>query len=103
MSNKMASHDRIDIGGQILPYGVWNMPKMTDRERLADLEQRKRKLAEELDQTRRALRGKYAAIVPDLAVEDFTEREFRDLLSLAIRAGGPASVAALKALPQRPA
>jgi hypothetical protein len=78
-----------------------NMPKMTDRERLADLEQRQQKLAQELDQTRRALRGKYAAIVPDLAVEDFTEREFRDLLALAIRAGGPAAVAAVKALPAR--
>lgn len=77
------------------------MPKMTDRERLADLEQRQQKLAQELDQTRRALRGKYAAIVPDLAVEDFTEREFRDLLAHALRAGSVASVAALKALPPR--
>lgn len=77
------------------------MPKMTDRERLADLEQRREKLAQEFDQTRRALRGKYAAIVPELAVEDFTEREFRDLLAHAIRAGGAASLAALKGLPPR--
>ncbi|HEX7854726.1 MAG TPA: hypothetical protein VF503_13635 [Sphingobium sp.] len=74
---------------------------MTDRERLADLEQRREKLAQELDQTRRAVRDKYAAIVPELAVEDFTEREFRDLLAQAIRVGGAASVAALKGLPPR--
>jgi hypothetical protein len=101
MARKRSSRDSIDVGGQTHPSGVWIMPKMTDRERIVDLEQRKRKLVEELDQTRRALRGKYAAIVPDLAVEDFTEREFRDLLTFAIRAGGPASVTALKVLPPR--
>lgn len=75
------------------------MPKMTDRERLADLEARQRKMVEEVDKTRRALRGKYAAIVPELAVEQLTEREFRDVLTGAIRVGGAAAIAALKSLP----
>ena len=76
------------------------MPKMTDRERLADLEARQRKMVEEVEKTRRALRGKYAEIVPELPVEQLTEREFRDLLIAAIRVGGVASLAALKALPE---
>lgn len=75
------------------------MPKMTDRERLADLEARQRKMVEEVEKTRRALRGKYAALVPDLAVEHLTEREFRDVVSAAIRVGGAAAIAALKGLP----
>lgn len=76
------------------------MPKMTDRERLADLEARQRRMVEEVEKTRQALRGKYAEIVPELAVETFTEREFRDILAAAIRIGGAAAVAALKALPE---
>ena len=76
-----------------------HMPKMTDRERLADLEARQRKMVEEVEKTRLALRGKYAAIVPELAVETLTEREFRDLLDAAIRIGGSAAIAALKPLP----
>lgn len=75
------------------------MPKMTDRERLADLEARQRKMVEEVEKTRHALRGKYAAIVPELAVETLTEREFRDILATAIQIGGAAAIAALKALP----
>ena len=75
------------------------MPKMTDRERLADLEARQRKMVEEVEKTRRALRGKYAAIIPELAVETLTEREFRDILAAAIRVGGAATIAALKPLP----
>lgn len=75
------------------------MPKMTDRERLADLEARQRKMVEEVEKTRQALRGKYAAIVPEFAVENLTEREFRDLLVAAIRVGGAAAIAALKPLP----
>lgn len=74
------------------------MPRMTERERLADLEARQKKVAQEIDQTRRALRGKYAAIVSELQVEFLTERELRDILACAIRAGGAASLAALKAL-----
>lgn len=75
------------------------MPKMTDRERLADLEARQRKMADEVEKTRRTLRGKYAALVPDLAIEQLTEREFRDVLTTAIRVGGAAAIAALRALP----
>nr|WP_087575777.1 hypothetical protein [Sphingomonas sp. CDS-1] len=78
------------------------MPKLTDRERLAELEQRKRKIAEEIEQTRVALRGKYAAIISELEVESLTERELRDIISLAIKAGAMASLQALKALPSRP-
>ena len=74
------------------------MPKKTDRERLADLEARQRMMAEEVEKTRRALRGKYAEIVTDLPVEDLTEREFRDLLVAAIRCGGATAVTALRAL-----
>lgn len=75
------------------------MPKMTDRERLAKIEADRNRLAEEADTVRRALRASYGAIVADLAVETMTEREFRDLLTHAVRAGGNASIAALKALP----
>ncbi|KKW91066.1 hypothetical protein [Sphingobium chungbukense] len=78
------------------------MPKLTDRERLAELEQRKRKISEEIEQTRVALRGKYAAIISDLEVESLTERELREIISLAIKAGSTASLQALKALQPRP-
>jgi hypothetical protein len=74
------------------------MPKMSDRERLADLEQRQRRLADDVDNARRALRGSYAAIVNEVAVEALTEREFRDLILCAIRVGGGPAIAALKAL-----
>ncbi|WP_245656425.1 hypothetical protein [Novosphingobium naphthalenivorans] len=76
-----------------------DMPKMTDRERLADLEARQRKMGEEVEKTRRNLRGKYAQLVPELAVEQLTEREFRDVITAAIRVGGAAAIAALKPLP----
>jgi hypothetical protein len=75
------------------------MPKKSERERLAELETRQRKVAEEVEEARRALRGRYSRIVAELPVEGFTEREFRDVVDLAVRAGGAASVAALKALP----
>jgi hypothetical protein len=78
-----------------------DMPKLTDRERLADLEQRQKRLADELDQARAAVRGRYAALVLELGIEKLTEREFRDLLHQAIRVGGGASLAALKGLPDR--
>jgi hypothetical protein len=74
------------------------MPKMSERERLADLEARQRKVGDEIVEVRRALRGKYGAIVLDLAVETLTEREFRELLTQAIRVGGAASIAALTPL-----
>lgn len=75
------------------------MPKLSERERLAELEARQQKLVLELDEARHLLRARYAAIVPDLCVERLTEREFRDLLAQAIRTGGPAALAALKPLP----
>lgn len=78
------------------------MPKLTERERLADLESRRRKLDDEVENARRALRGKYAALVSELPVESLTEREFRDLLGHAIRAGGAPALAALKVLPALP-
>ena len=53
------------------------MPKLTDRDRLADLEARHRKMADEVEKTRRALRGKYAAQVLDIPVERLTERVTR--------------------------
>ena len=75
------------------------MPKQTPRERLADLEARQRAIADEANTVRRSLRQHYGNLVDDIAVESLTEREFRDVLVQAIRAGGTAAVAALKALP----
>jgi hypothetical protein len=75
------------------------MPKSSERERLAELEARQRKVAQDVEDARRALRGKYASLVEDAAVERLSEREFRDVVTHAIRAGGAAAVAALKALP----
>ena len=76
------------------------MPRKTDRERLADLEARQRMVAEEVEKTRRALRGKYAEIIADLTVEVLTEREFREILVAAIPCGGVHALAALRALPE---
>ena len=91
--------DRKLRGGQTIERKM-DMPKKSERERLADLEARQRKVAEDVENARRALRGKYAAIVSELPVETLTEREFREIVDLAIRAGGTASVAALKPLPE---
>lgn len=74
------------------------MPKMTERDRLADLEERQRKLTQDLENARSSLRGKYAVIVNDLPVEKLTEREFRELLTQAIRVGGSSALTALKGL-----
>lgn len=73
------------------------MPKMSERERLNELEARQRKVGEEIVEVRAALRGRYAAIVLDLAIETLTEREFRDLLGHAIRMGGATTIAVLAA------
>lgn len=75
------------------------MPKMTERDRLADLEARQRKMNDELESARRALRGKYAAMIAEMPVEKFTEKEFRELLTQAIRVGGSAALTAVKGLP----
>ncbi|CAN5408684.1 hypothetical protein BH11PSE5_BH11PSE5_17120 [soil metagenome] len=74
------------------------MPKLTERERLAELEARQRRAAQEVETARGALRGKYADIVRELPVEVMSERMFKDLLLEAIRVGGDASFAALKAI-----
>ncbi len=78
------------------------MPKLTDREKLADLDKRQRSLAQEAETVRRTLRASYGATLADMPVERLSEREFRDLLTQAIRAGGAAATAALKALPSAP-
>jgi hypothetical protein len=79
------------------------MPKLTEREKLTDLEKRQRALAEEAGKVRQALRSRYGALLADIPVERISEKEFRDLLAQAIRAGGPAAITALKALPTAPA
>ncbi|WP_031298160.1 MULTISPECIES: hypothetical protein [Sphingobium] len=75
------------------------MPKMTERDRLADLETRQRKMNDELESARRSLRGKYAAMIAEVPVEKLTERDFRELLTQAIRVGGSVALSALKGLP----
>ncbi len=74
------------------------MPKLNDRDRLADLEARQTKIAQEIVEARRALRGKYASILIDMEVEKLSEKDFRDLLQHAIRLGGPTSITALKGI-----
>lgn len=78
------------------------MPKQNDRERLADLEARQRRLQEEIAAARSALRARYGAIVVQLPMEAIGERDFRDILQHAIRVGAPAALQALKALPPAP-
>jgi hypothetical protein len=75
------------------------MPKMTDREKLADLDKRQRQLAEEADTVRKTIRTRYGAMLADIPVERIVERDFRDLIHQAIRTGGAAALAALKSLP----
>ncbi|SEJ91613.1 hypothetical protein SAMN05518849_11827 [Sphingobium sp. AP50] len=75
------------------------MPKLTERERLAKIEADQHNLAREAETVRRALRAQYGKAATDLAVEKLSEREFRDVLSQAIRVGGGAAIAALRQLP----
>jgi hypothetical protein len=75
------------------------MPKMTERERLAKIEADQRNLAQEAETVRRGLRAQYGKVATEIAVERLSEREFRDVLGQAIRVGGGAALAALKALP----
>jgi hypothetical protein len=72
------------------------MPKMTDRERLAKIEADQQSLALEAESVRRGLRAHYGKIATELAVERLSEREFREVLSHAIRVGGGAAIAAFK-------
>lgn len=78
------------------------MPKKNDRERLAKIEADQFILAEEAKAVRTSLRAQYGVLVADLAVERLSERDFKDLITQAIRLGGTASVAALKALETPP-
>lgn len=78
------------------------MPKMSERDRLSDLEAKHRKMAEELGRARRAVRDRYAGMVIEMMVETIPERDFREIVAHVIRAGGAASLAALKALPTGP-
>lgn len=75
------------------------MPKMTEREKLAELERRQRRIEDEIATARLAVRARYAGIVSELSIECLSEREFREILSQALRTGGPAALTALKALP----
>jgi len=73
------------------------MPKKSEREKLADLVERQKKVSEEIEAARAQLRGRYARIVADMPVEEIAERDFREGLGLFLKLGGPAAVAALKA------
>jgi hypothetical protein len=75
------------------------MPRMTDRERLVDLEARQRKINAELEAARTALRARYGAIIADLCVENIPERDFRGIVQQVIRVGSSAGLVALTALP----
>jgi len=77
------------------------MPKLTERDRLAELEARERKAIEEAETARQHLRGKYAETLRELPVERLTEREFREILVQAIRVEASAALSSLKGLPDR--
>lgn len=73
------------------------MPKMSDREKLADLAAKSRKIEEEIETTRQRMRERYSAIVTALPVENYAERDFRDAVGLLMKLDAPAAIAALKA------
>ncbi|MBT2246915.1 hypothetical protein JQK15_25815 [Sphingobium sp. BHU LFT2] len=74
------------------------MPKLTERQRLSELETKQRKLREEIEAARLSLRARYDAIVQEFPVESLTERELRELVQLSIQLGGTTAIAALKPL-----
>jgi hypothetical protein len=75
------------------------MPKMTNREKLIELESRQRRTADDIEAARQAVRQGYAALLSRLPVERWTERELKDVLEQGLRVGAPAALTALKALP----
>lgn len=78
------------------------MPKMSERDKHQELEVRLKAMTEQVETSRKRLRERYARIVSEIPVEGLNEREFRDVLGQALRAGGAAAIAALKALPGAP-
>lgn len=78
------------------------MPRLTDREKLADLEARQRKLGTDIEAARSAVRQGYATLLARLPVERWSERELKEVLEQGLRVGAPATIAALKALPSSP-
>lgn len=78
------------------------MPRMTNREKLAELEARQRKIGDDIEAARSAVREGYAAILSRLPVERWSERDLKEVLEQGLRVGAPATLAALKALPSLP-
>jgi hypothetical protein len=75
------------------------MPKKSEREKLAALEEQRKRVSAEIDAARARVRERYARIIADLPVEEISEREFRDLVGEALRVGAGPALGALKALP----
>jgi len=78
------------------------MPKMNDREKLADLEARQRKIGEELEAARQAVRSRYVGMLTGLPLERMGERDLKELVEQALRVGPAAAIGALKVLPSLP-
>lgn len=62
------------------------MPKMSERDRLHELEARQLKIREEVETARAQLRERYAVIVRSLPVERISEKDFRTLVEKAVSA-----------------
>ncbi|MBB3928587.1 hypothetical protein GGR43_004332 [Sphingobium jiangsuense] len=67
------------------------MPKMSERERIADLLEKSRRIAGEIETAQKRLRDRYGAIVTALPVEMVAEKDFREALGLLLKLGGPAA------------